>query len=145
MQQYKASAIIHRSPEVVFAFLSDLTNNPKWEPGILEMRQVSPGPIGMGTQFSEVRKFMGRRITTLYEVTAYDPPRQVAVRSAAGPMQLLARYDCAAASEGTQVTDSVAFEMRGILRWLRPLFGRMVQRQMRASFARLRQVLEQTP
>ncbi|HEX9987167.1 MAG TPA: SRPBCC family protein [Chloroflexia bacterium] len=143
MQKYSASAVIHQPPEVVFAFLSDMTNNPKWEPGILEMHKVSPGPISVGTQFSEVRKFMGRRMKTLYEVTAYDPPHQFAVRSAAGPMQLEASYTCATAPEGTKVTDSVAFELRGIMSVLRPLFGKMVQSQMQSTLSRLRQVLDQ--
>jgi uncharacterized membrane protein len=40
----------------VFSFLSDFENIPKWNYYVLEVRQLSESPIGIGTTYHQVRK-----------------------------------------------------------------------------------------
>lgn len=44
------SIVIGRSAEDVFAYVSDQTNAPRWQRGVLEVRRVTEGPIGVGTR-----------------------------------------------------------------------------------------------
>ena len=45
MINVQVSIVIHQPLEEVFAFLSDLENNLKWRPGMIEARKISEGPI----------------------------------------------------------------------------------------------------
>jgi uncharacterized membrane protein len=49
--------IIHidRPVEEVFAFLSDFESIPKWNYYVLEVRQLSEIPIGVGTTYHQIR------------------------------------------------------------------------------------------
>jgi hypothetical protein len=51
MATFENTVMIGRSIEVVFAFLCDLENVPKWNYAIDETRTVSEGPTGVGTTF----------------------------------------------------------------------------------------------
>ena len=53
-------------------------NHPRWEPEVLEIRPLSTGPVGLGSEAVMVRKD-GRQISeTVYRVTAFDPGRRIA-------------------------------------------------------------------
>ena len=53
---------IGRPAADVFAFVSDQTNAPRWQSGLDEVHRLTPGPIGVGSEHSFVRRFAGRRI-----------------------------------------------------------------------------------
>jgi uncharacterized protein YndB with AHSA1/START domain len=59
MARFKLSGVINRPVEQVFAFVSDLENDPPWS-GAAEMRRTSPGPVGIGTAFRQRDRFLGR-------------------------------------------------------------------------------------
>ena len=40
---------IHRPIELVFAFVSDLQNGPRWQPELLEVRPITEGSLGIGS------------------------------------------------------------------------------------------------
>jgi uncharacterized protein YndB with AHSA1/START domain len=61
MTRFQQSVVINRPPEQVFAFVSDLENDPQWTPGAV-MRRTSEGPLGVGTTFQQHDRFMGRRM-----------------------------------------------------------------------------------
>ena len=42
---------------------------------------TSEGPLGVGTTFTDVAKFLGRRIESVWEITEYDPNRKVSLKS----------------------------------------------------------------
>lgn len=45
---------------------------PRWDPGTLEVRQTSEGPLGVGTTLAAVVDFMGRR-TLGVRITTFAP------------------------------------------------------------------------
>jgi uncharacterized protein YndB with AHSA1/START domain len=67
------SVVIERAPDEVFAYLTDPERLPEWQASALEASQESPGPMSVGTRVREVRKFLGRRMETLLEVTGMSP------------------------------------------------------------------------
>jgi carbon monoxide dehydrogenase subunit G len=54
--EFENTIAIDRPIDEVFAFLSDFENIPKWNYYVLEVRQLSESPIGIGTTYHQVRK-----------------------------------------------------------------------------------------
>src|SRR5258707_7948122 len=63
--------------ESVFEFVSDYTRDPAWRAGVIEMSQTPPGRSRGGIQTLEVARFFWRTMTTLAEVTKYEPGRAI--------------------------------------------------------------------
>ena len=56
MLEFENTIPLERPIDEVFAFLSDFENIPKWNYYVLEVRQLSESPIGIGTTYHQVRK-----------------------------------------------------------------------------------------
>ena len=56
MLEFENTIAIERPIDEVFAFLSDFENIPKWNYYVLEVRQLSESPIGIGTTYHQLRK-----------------------------------------------------------------------------------------
>ncbi len=70
---------INARPEVVFAYVADLTRHPEWSGGRLRIEAVSSGPVGVGSQYrsyGEVAVQKNRPNTV--RVTEYKPPSRFA-------------------------------------------------------------------
>ncbi len=72
------SVVVERPVAEVFAFVTDARNNPLWQSaaGLQESLQLPAGPIGVGTQITEIWHFMGMETQATSEVTAYEPDRR---------------------------------------------------------------------
>jgi len=46
-----ASIMINRPVEDVFAYVTDVTNDPTWHTDALEAQKMTEGPIGLGTRW----------------------------------------------------------------------------------------------
>lgn len=68
---------IERPAGEVFAFVTDQTNAPRWQDGLTEVRRITDGPIGVGTEHVFVRQFAGRRIESRNRFTRLEPGRFV--------------------------------------------------------------------
>ncbi|HET9589412.1 MAG TPA: SRPBCC family protein, partial [Anaerolineales bacterium] len=68
MIKVEHSVIIERPVPEVFAFVADPANNTKWQEGLVESHLDSPGPMGVGSQVVDVRKFIGRDMESRLEV-----------------------------------------------------------------------------
>ncbi len=56
MLEFENSICIDRPIADVYTFLSDPENLPKWNYYVLEVTKLSDGPIGVGTEYHQVRK-----------------------------------------------------------------------------------------
>jgi uncharacterized membrane protein len=56
MLEFENTIRIGRRIDKVFAFLSDFENIPKWNYYVLDVRQLSESPRGIGTTYHQVRK-----------------------------------------------------------------------------------------
>jgi uncharacterized protein YndB with AHSA1/START domain len=80
MLQVEHSVVIDKPVEQVWNFLTDFQNTPKWDIGVLETRQTSEGPAGLGTTFQNIGPFLGRKSVREYKVTEYEPNKKVTVK-----------------------------------------------------------------
>lgn len=85
MAEFEQSVVINRPVEEVFAFVSDLENDPPWT-AAEEIRQTSQGPIRIGTTFRQCDRFLGRRLNLTLEVTGFEPNRSIGLTTTSGPL-----------------------------------------------------------
>jgi carbon monoxide dehydrogenase subunit G len=137
------SITLRRSPEDVYAFVADGTTATQWRPGVTDIRLASGS--GLGARYEQgVKGPGGRRIAADYEITAWDPPRELAFAAVAGPVRPTGSYRLEAVPEGTRLTFSLDAKVGG-LKGL--LMGKAVQGSMDAEMAALdtlKSVLEAT-
>lgn len=98
------SVVVERPPEDVWAVVADVDTHTRWRPALREFRQVTDGPLGVGTRIREVLVWRGREIVIDDVVTAFEPPRRLAIHgswdAAEFDMELLLRPE----GPGTEVT-----------------------------------------
>ncbi len=71
--------VIDAKPEVVFAYVSDLTKHPEWSGGHLEIEALTSGPVAVGNQYRSHGEVATEknRLNEL-RVTGYEPPTRFA-------------------------------------------------------------------
>ena len=77
MLEFENTIAIERPIDEVFAFLSDFENIPKWNYYVLEVRQLSDNPIGVGTTYHQVRKTDQQD----FRIIEFEPNHRVAVKT----------------------------------------------------------------
>ena len=68
---------IARPPEAVFDFVADERNEPRFNPKMKSVEQLSPGPIGRGTRFRAEVAGRGRPLQMVIEFTGFERPRRL--------------------------------------------------------------------
>jgi hypothetical protein len=118
----------------VFAFVSDVTNMPKWVTGVTAARLVS-GTMGKGARFVCEYRPSWRSDRIELEIVSFEPPDSFCTRSSRGPFQFEGCVSLEAAAEGTAVTntieagpDSLSTKLATLL--LGPLLRRSMQKRL---------------
>ena len=142
MATFENTVMIRRPIEEVFGFLADFENIPRWNYAIVETHKVSQGPVGVGTVYQQVRS-VPRRSEERFEVTAYNPPRQLEIRGQLGPFPSRLSYALDAIPEGTRMTNSVELGLRGPGRLLGRVAVPRVRDAVAANLQKLKELLEQ--
>ena len=139
----KTGVWIDKPPAVVFAFISNFENNPKWQSGQIEARFTSDGPLGIGSTYEQVAKFLGRQIVSTFEVIAYEPGQMVKASSTAGSFPITFTRMAAAEAEGTKVTAVIKGDASGFYKLAETVMARMVQRSVDKDYQNLKKILEE--
>ena len=134
---------IRRPIEEVFAYVSDPQNGPQWQPELLEVRRITKGPLGIGTQFTSARKIMGQKMETSVELTAYEPNSKVALKSTSGavlPFEQLSLFESTA--EGTKLTTTIELHPGSDMAQAAPMLAESLRQEMATDFDGLKKLLE---
>ena len=142
MIKSEKTIVINRPIEEVFAFMGNLENGPQWQPGLLEVRRVSDGPLGIGTKFSFVRQFMGRKMEAISECIYYKLNSELAFKSSTGPMAFTFSWLFEPTAEGTQLTALIKMQPKGFMGLAEPLIAANVGRDMETQFGDLKNLIE---
>ena len=137
---FSQSLTIRRSPEDVFAFVTDPSALARWQ-WVKSVEQLTPGPVGPGTRFREVHELLGRRRTQITEVGAFEPGRRFEVRVVEGP-PVDGRWDFEAVGDGTRLTFTPEVRLPRVLRPLRPIVALSTSLVFAVFHRRLRRALE---
>ena len=125
MIRVEGSVVIDRPVEQVWKFLTSVENASKWDTGILEARQTSAGPVGVGTTVEALSESRGKRQIMNVKVTEYDPRKRVAwtvddPRMGTGK----SIYSFESADRGTRLSKVSEIELKGFFKMLTPILRR---------------------
>lgn len=138
-----ASTEIDRPLESVWAFIADPANNPKWDPGTLEVRQTSGGSLGVGSTLVATVDLFGRRDLDV-RIVAFEPSRSVGFDFVSGPVNgTRVRYDVEPVDgRRTRLTRSIEPRLRGAWAVLGPLVGWSARRHRSDEVEAVKRILE---
>ncbi len=101
MLKGESSIVIDRPPDDVWKFMVDLHNTPRWDPGVLEIRQTSQGAFGLGSTLQSVMMFLGSRKIMDIIITEWKDNELAAWTINGSFARGLARYHIEPAGEGS--------------------------------------------
>lgn len=137
---------VEKSPAEVFDFVATgfFEHHPLWDPAITELTNHTPGPVGVGTKGTEVRRFMGGRQSADFEVTEFEPGRRFAWVNTSGPLALNRAYSFEASDRGTQLAFDFDSTPKPLpMKLLFPLVKRTIASQVRTNIGNLERLLSE--
>jgi uncharacterized membrane protein len=141
MAPIRIEVTIARPLDEVFAVLTDPTLTPRWSANAVSERWLTPPPHGVGSRREAVTRGLGRRMTNVAEVVAFEPGRSWTLRSVSGAA-FEASASFAPEGEGTRVVWTWTLGRPGWQRLAMAPFGPMFRRTIAADLARLKSMLE---
>lgn len=134
---------IDRPAAVVFEYVSNFENNPRWQNGMRACRFTSEPPLRVGSTYEQVALFLRKTIRTTFEVTALDPGRSVTIESRASTFAIRVTRSVEPVDDARcRVQATIEGGPGGVLRLLSPLITFFAQRSVRGDYARLKRLLE---
>ena len=142
MAPITTSVDIARSPEDVFAYITDVQRHPEWQEGLVSVTVETDGPVRVGTRVVHRRKLGPQTVSTTSEITAYDPPRLLSFRGIDGPIRGEGSQRVEPAGEGSRVSFEMELKGYGLGKLMLPMARKQAARQVAASHANLKRILE---
>lgn len=143
MNEFEVMTVIGRPVEEVFAVVQDVTRTPLWNPGLLEVRRTSEGPLGVGATMIYVGTFLGRRYESPVACTGFAENKQLATATTGGPFYLEVDQIVEPDGAGTKLTIHCRGESRGFFKLAEPLVVKLTKRQVETAASNLKALLEE--
>jgi uncharacterized protein YndB with AHSA1/START domain len=141
MVRAEISTTIKRPIEQVFAVMSDASRNAEWVSGAGETTKTSDGPIGVGTTWHGVGKFLGRRIETDIVYKEFEPNRKFTFEITQ-PFLATMVFTFESVAGATRVEQVVDAEPGGFFKLAGPLLVPAAKRQFKNDLDNLRDLME---
>jgi len=139
-----ATREIDRPAKAVFDFVSDSSNNPRWQRGQLSCVWTTPAPHGLGSIYEQEARFLGRTVSTRFKVVDFDPGRSITIESIESSFPIRVRRSVEPlAPERSRVTAEISGEPGGFFGLIGPVLRRLAQRSVDADYDRLVKLLEE--
>lgn len=142
MYKFKKELIINRAQQEVFDFATDPANDPKWRGTSDFAEWTSPSPVGVGSTQRSEGSFLGRKIDSNLEVTAWDPPNQFGLKAVSGPIPFEINVNMTSNGNGTSVTLIGQAEFGGFFKLAEGLAGKQLEKQLDKDFETLKNLME---
>jgi uncharacterized membrane protein len=134
---------IARPRAEVAAFAMDPANDRRWIGALSEVNVLTDGPIGPGTQVERIADFLGKKMVYVNEITAYEPPARLDMRSVKAPFPLSVTYEfIEAPGDTTTARIHTTGDPKGFYSLAGPLMGAAVRKGVERDLRKLREILE---
>lgn len=142
MPRSEESVYIDRSPEDVWAFVSEPANLPIWNAAVVSAEADSE--VQVGTRVSGQIKFLGKKFDYVNEMTELDAPKVMGYKSVEAPFPFVGRDTLEAEGQGTRFTATMESEGAGGFfgKLGDPITMKMYGRQVRSDLENLKEILE---
>ena len=141
MFKVENTVVINKPVSKVFAYVNDPNTAAKWQGGVEAVR-YPPGDPGLGTKYTEVRKFMGKEMNTTLEVTALEENKLYAAKTLDGPVSYEVTVTFEADGAGTKMTTAVEAEPGGFFKLAEGMVKKQLAQSLQEDGQRLKSILE---
>lgn len=142
MISFDVDVTVNRPVETVFAFANDPATFPQWQPAVVESRQSSPDPLGVGSTGMNARKVMGQRVESTFEVTSYAQNQLFGVKSTSGPVAYEITSSFEPVDGGTRLRVHFQGEPQGLFKAAERMLASTVKKDFEEDYQRLKALLE---
>lgn len=143
MTHITASVEIERPASEVFGYLADMENNPRWQKGQEHCQWTSEPPLRLGSTYDQEAKFLGKTITSSFEVVEFVPGSTIRIATTSGTMPIdVTREVRPLTDTSCEVSAVVRGDAPFPMRLLGPLLDRIVRSSVTGDYARLKTLLE---
>jgi len=139
MVRIHGETVIGRPIEVVFDFVADERNEPRYNPRMVRAEKLTDGPIGAGTPFAATF-LKGNQMTI--EVVRFERPRMWESVGRSRRLEATTQGSVTATQDGARLTMRMELRPRHVPRLLLPLLARHMHRQQERNLAAIKAVLE---
>ncbi len=133
---------INRPVFEVFDYVSEPENFPHWQSELTDVHRISTGPLGVGSRFKSVRKFLGRKSQGDVEFTDFELNRKIAFKSISGPMPFDETFLFEPADGGTKVTARLELQPSGLLSLAQPVLASEFKHEVKEDIDCLKETIE---
>lgn len=141
MIKVEKSIIINKPPAEVFSFVTAEGNYKKFQAGVTEVIEGGPRNT-VGSQFTEVRKFMGQDMRTTLEITEFLPNTKWAAKVVKGPVPYTVTVSYEASDGGTKYTTRVEGEPKGFFKIAEGMVASQLEKTLADDAEKLKKLLE---
>ena len=144
MAHYLARIPVSGTKASAFAYLSRFDRAAEWDPGVEAGEMLTPDPVGAGSRFRLVARFLGRRIPLEYEIIEYDDDERIVLRAENSSVRSVDTITFEDDVQGSMIVYDARLDAKGVGRLADPLlavvFRRIGGRAAAGLRARLRAV-----
>jgi uncharacterized protein YndB with AHSA1/START domain len=133
---------INRPPQDVFNVLIDPDKLSLFQNMTETAEWTSNGSPGVGSTMKVVARFLGRKIESEIEVTAWEPPHRLDFKFVNGPYPAEVSNTLEPQGEGTLLTARSQGEMGSFFKLAEGLVARQLEKQVDANNESLKLLLE---
>ena len=141
MIKFENSVVIKQPVRRVFDYVTDISNNPKWQTDILELAITSHGPFELGSTYRCVNRFMGKRIETEGIIIEYVPDRTCSFRIISGTVTGQSSFLFEPMNGYTKFTTAAELDL-GVLSLGSVIVKRKINTQLKTDMLKLKNILE---
>ena len=143
MAKIEASTTVDRPVEDVWRAVIDFPNGPKWDPGLLECKVTSEGPLSVGSTVQSRRTTRGANLV-VFRVTEYEPGRKFAAEVMSPRAMRGSRHMETLESVEGKTKYSIAWDLKvnGLYSLLGPLLARSSKKLAETQVGNLKRMVE---
>lgn len=145
MALIEGEILIERPVSEVFDFVADERNEPRYNPQMTSVEQLSDGGVGLGTRFKAEVVSGNRPVSVVIEFTTFERPARLGSRSTMPGMVIQGELMFEAVGDATRMRWEWDTRPSGALRLLTPVIAFMGRRQERGIWTNLKRYLEAQP
>lgn len=145
MITHEQEIVINRPVEAVFAYLTDVSTYPRWQPDLVEYRLTSAGPLAVGSTGVAVRNVMGHREESTWQVTELVPNAKCTVKSTSGSLAYEIANTLQPEGDFTRVIVRFEAQPTGLLKIAEPLMAGAAKKGFAEGYQNLKALLEGQP
>jgi Polyketide cyclase / dehydrase and lipid transport len=128
MAHYFARIPVFATRSAAFAYLSRFDRAEEWDPGVEAGEMLTAEPVGVGSRFRLVARFLGRRIPLDYEIVEYDHDERIVLRAENRSVRSVDTITFHDDERGTVVVYDAQLDAKGIARLADPVLSIVFRR-----------------